>query len=193
MIRASARKGALQAQENRADARREWAPTIAALLRTKPPSITSLWGESRYLHDKIAKAQAEQQWSQELRIDPDEVPVPEKPESEEKVPRPGDTGWIPSTKTLSRWRASPTDRQPVLGDCPCGAWFHWRTDRQHDPADLRADLARHQIHIYVVAPAVGLHPRRLGRMLSGAEPMRADVARSLERAITATLRDRTPR
>ncbi len=43
-------------------------------------------------------------------------------------------------------------------------------------ADLRAERARLQIPLYELAPLVGLHPARLGRLLNEKEHLSARVA-----------------
>jgi hypothetical protein len=52
-----------------------------------------------------------------------------------------------------------------------------------DPRDLRARIAWAGLQLYRIAPAVGLHPVKLGRILNGREPLRAEVAKRIERAI----------
>ena len=49
-------------------------------------------------------------------------------------------------------------------------------------ADLRADLARAEIPLYVLAPLVGLHPNHLGKMLRGRQPMPPVIAERLRLA-----------
>ena len=44
------------------------------------------------------------------------------------------------------------------------------------PDDLRAERARRQVNLYVLAGRVGVHPGRLGAMLNGRLPMPASVA-----------------
>jgi hypothetical protein len=53
--------------------------------------------------------------------------------------------------------------------------------------DLKADLARHGIKLYVIAADVGLHPSYLSRMLHGTTPMSIGIAERLERAIAARI------
>jgi len=53
--------------------------------------------------------------------------------------------------------------------------------------DLRAEIARQQVHIYDLASKIGLHPGRLGGMLNGRLPLPQDVA---ERVSEALQRDR---
>ena len=46
-----------------------------------------------------------------------------------------------------------------------------------DPAaDLRAEMARHQVQIYRLAPLVGLHPSHLGQVLRGRRTLSPDLA-----------------
>lgn len=49
--------------------------------------------------------------------------------------------------------------------------------------DLRAELARAKIPLYVIAPRVGLHPNTIGRMLSGRRGLRPGLAERILRAI----------
>jgi hypothetical protein len=53
--------------------------------------------------------------------------------------------------------------------------------------DIKADLARHGIKLYVIAADVRLHPSYLSRMLHGTTPMSVAVAERLERAIAARI------
>jgi len=53
-----------------------------------------------------------------------------------------------------------------------------------DPAaELRAELARHQVAIYRLAPIVGLHPSHLGQVLRGRRPLSPELARRIRRAL----------
>jgi hypothetical protein len=52
-------------------------------------------------------------------------------------------------------------------------------------ADLNALRERLRIPIYELAPAARVHPSRVGRMLSGREPMPVEIARRLESALAA--------
>jgi len=51
--------------------------------------------------------------------------------------------------------------------------------------DFRAELARRQLRWYQVAGLVHLTPGKLGRMLSEREPMPADIAARIKRALNA--------
>lgn len=51
------------------------------------------------------------------------------------------------------------------------------------PADLRAEVARHQLRLYTLAPRVGLNPGRLGQVLSGRLPLSAEMASRIASAI----------
>ncbi len=46
-------------------------------------------------------------------------------------------------------------------------------------ADLRAERARAQVPLYELAPLIGLHPARLGRMLNEKEHLPAPVAQRI--------------
>lgn len=50
-------------------------------------------------------------------------------------------------------------------------------------ADLRAELARRRLPVYILAARVRLHPVRLGRMLSGRVSLTAPIAERIMRAI----------
>jgi plasmid maintenance system antidote protein VapI len=52
-----------------------------------------------------------------------------------------------------------------------------------DRRDLRARIAWAGLQLYGIAPAVGLHPVKLGRILNGHEPLHAEVAERIKRAI----------
>ncbi len=52
-------------------------------------------------------------------------------------------------------------------------------------ADLRAEIARHQLRLYELAGDIQCHPGRLGQMLRGALPLPPEVAERLRRAIEA--------
>jgi plasmid maintenance system antidote protein VapI len=54
-------------------------------------------------------------------------------------------------------------------------------------ADLRALLARHEIRRYEIAPAVGLNPAKLGRLLNGREPLTPQLAQRIADAIDREL------
>ena len=65
-------------------------------------------------------------------------------------------------------------RWPTVPKQPC----HTRGMANDTPsaADLRALLARHEIRGYQIAPAVGLDPAKLGRLLNGREPLTPQLA-----------------
>jgi plasmid maintenance system antidote protein VapI len=50
-------------------------------------------------------------------------------------------------------------------------------------ADLRSDLARHELQIYAIAPLVKMHPARLGQVLRGKLPLTPELARRIHSAI----------
>ena len=53
-----------------------------------------------------------------------------------------------------------------------------------DPAaDLRAEVARRQAPIYLLAPRVGLHPSHLGQVLRGRRPLSPELAERIEQAL----------
>jgi plasmid maintenance system antidote protein VapI len=54
--------------------------------------------------------------------------------------------------------------------------------------DLRAEIGRSRVPIYVLAAEIGLHPSRLGQMLNEKVPMSPDVASRVGEAL-ATHRD----
>jgi hypothetical protein len=49
--------------------------------------------------------------------------------------------------------------------------------------DLRAERARKQIELYVLAERVGMHPGRLGAMLNERLPLRPAVAERIAEAL----------
>jgi plasmid maintenance system antidote protein VapI len=49
--------------------------------------------------------------------------------------------------------------------------------------DLRAALARKQLHLYQIAPTVQIHPNRLSALLNERSPLSPDVALRIQRAI----------
>jgi len=51
-------------------------------------------------------------------------------------------------------------------------------------ADLRAEVARHQVPIYRLAPLVGLHPSHLGQVLRGRRPLPSELADRIRGALT---------
>lgn len=50
-------------------------------------------------------------------------------------------------------------------------------------ADLRAALARHGVRRYEIAPAAGIHPVRLGKLLNGRRKLTPETATRIWRAI----------
>jgi plasmid maintenance system antidote protein VapI len=50
-------------------------------------------------------------------------------------------------------------------------------------ADLRAELARRRVKLYVIAPRVGMHPNNLSLVLQERRPLSPDLAGRLMRAI----------
>jgi hypothetical protein len=68
--------------------------------------------------------------------------------------------------------------------CTKEARFMSQSFRSADTAaDLRAEMARRQVAIYRLAPAVGLHPSHLGQVLSGRRPLTPELAERIERAL----------
>jgi plasmid maintenance system antidote protein VapI len=59
-------------------------------------------------------------------------------------------------------------------------------------ADLRSEIARRQVHVYELAPVVGLHPARLGQVLNERAPLTPELAARIQRALDQT-DDRTAR
>lgn len=57
-------------------------------------------------------------------------------------------------------------------------------------SELRADIARHQLRYYRLAPYVGLHPTRLGEHLSGRRPLYPELIERIRRAIERELASR---
>ena len=49
--------------------------------------------------------------------------------------------------------------------------------------DLRAALARSQLRVYEIAPAVGLHPNRISALLNERVPLPPDLALKIQQAI----------
>jgi plasmid maintenance system antidote protein VapI len=50
-------------------------------------------------------------------------------------------------------------------------------------ADIRAELARHRLKLYLVAARVGIHPANLSMMLNEHRPLSSDLAQRLMQAI----------
>jgi plasmid maintenance system antidote protein VapI len=50
-------------------------------------------------------------------------------------------------------------------------------------ADLRAEIARHMVPIYRLAPLVGLHPAHLGPILRGRRALSPELAARIQAAI----------
>ncbi len=50
-------------------------------------------------------------------------------------------------------------------------------------ADLRAEIARHQVHLFVVGGLARIHPRRLTELLREQRALAPDVAERIMRAI----------
>ncbi len=61
------------------------------------------------------------------------------------------------------------------------------------PIDIRADLVRYDIPLYVVAADVGVNPSRLGAMLRGRLPLRPELADRVRQAIERRRSARFPR
>jgi hypothetical protein len=59
------------------------------------------------------------------------------------------------------------------------------TSKRPTPADLRAEMARKRVQIYQIAPAVGLSPTHIGRMLNERAPMTDKVRSGLVAALEA--------
>lgn len=58
------------------------------------------------------------------------------------------------------------------------------------PADLRSLIARKRVPIYVIAPAIPLHPSRLSLVLNERIPLDPDLAVRIQRAIEIVSVDR---
>ena len=50
--------------------------------------------------------------------------------------------------------------------------------------DLRAEIARKQIHLYQLAPAAGINPNRLGQMLNGKLELSMTIAERVVKALS---------
>jgi plasmid maintenance system antidote protein VapI len=50
-------------------------------------------------------------------------------------------------------------------------------------ADIRAELARRRLKLYVIAPRVGMHPANLSVILNEHRPLAPDLAERLMRVI----------
>ena len=49
--------------------------------------------------------------------------------------------------------------------------------------ELRAELARQMVPVYVLASRVGLHPAHLGQVLRGRRPLPPELAERIARAL----------
>lgn len=54
--------------------------------------------------------------------------------------------------------------------------------------DFRAEIARHQLRLYDLAPVVGVHPARLGAILREHVPLTPAIAARLREAIDVAVR-----
>lgn len=52
-------------------------------------------------------------------------------------------------------------------------------------ADLRAEIARHRLHMYLVAARARMHPMTLSRLLSGKRALTAQYTERILQAILA--------
>ncbi len=50
-------------------------------------------------------------------------------------------------------------------------------------AELRAEVARQMVPVYVLASRVGLHPAHLGQVLRGRRPLPPELAERISRAL----------
>ena len=50
-------------------------------------------------------------------------------------------------------------------------------------ADLRAEVARQMVPVYVLASRVGLHPAHLGQVLRGRRPLPPELAERIAREL----------
>lgn len=50
-------------------------------------------------------------------------------------------------------------------------------------AELRAEVARQMVPVYVLASRVGLHPAHLGQVLRGRRPLPPELAQRISRAL----------
>jgi plasmid maintenance system antidote protein VapI len=57
------------------------------------------------------------------------------------------------------------------------------TQKTPTPADLRALVARKRVHLYEIAPQVGINPTHIGRMLNGRVSMTDDIAQRIMAAL----------
>lgn len=57
-------------------------------------------------------------------------------------------------------------------------------------SDLRALVARHQLHFYDLAHYMRMHPATIGQLLRGRKRLRPETAERLRQAIEAASRDR---
>ena len=60
-------------------------------------------------------------------------------------------------------------------------------------ADLRSEVARHQLKRYEVAARVGMHPTRLAAFLNEKLPLRPAMAARIHEAVGAIASERRPR
>lgn len=51
-------------------------------------------------------------------------------------------------------------------------------------AELRAEIARRMIPVYILSSRVGLHPAHLGQVLRGRRPLSAELADRIRRALS---------
>jgi hypothetical protein len=58
-------------------------------------------------------------------------------------------------------------------------------DQTPTAAELNALRERLRIPFYILAPAAGLHPSRLAKMLAGREPLPVEIGRRVENALAA--------
>ena len=56
--------------------------------------------------------------------------------------------------------------------------------------DLRAEVARHMVPIYRLAPRVGLHPAHLGQVLRGRRPLSPELETRIRAALSEVAQDR---
>ncbi len=59
----------------------------------------------------------------------------------------------------------------------------YETWEAEQAADLRAEVARQMVPVYVLASRVGLHPAHLGQVLRGRRPLPPELARRISRAL----------
>ena len=56
--------------------------------------------------------------------------------------------------------------------------------------DLRAEVARHMVPIYRLAPRVGLHPAHLGQVLRGRRPLSPELEARIRTALSEAAQDK---